>query len=195
MPRDPTARPPAENQLHVRAVSALGHALLAHDVRLSARLQDLGNRSPRLRAAAIPLARSADGWIWMAGAVIVAIAGGPFARRYALWIGAAILVMGLAVKIGKTVTGRQRPVGDWGGSYRRGDPHAFPSGHSARATLLAVLAVTLGPLWLGAALTVWAFLVAVSRVALGVHYLSDVIGGAAFGLAGGLIATALMATL
>ncbi len=176
-------------------MSALGHALLAHDIRLSAQLQDLGSRSPLLRAAAIPLARSADGWIWMVGAVIVAIAGSPTARGYAVWIGAAILVMGLAVKIGKTVTGRQRPIGDWGGSYRRGDPHAFPSGHSARATLLAVLAVALGPPWLGAALASWAVLVAASRVALGVHYLSDVIGGAALGLAGGLIATALMPTL
>lgn len=189
------ARPPSENQLHLRAVSALGHALLAHDVRLSARLQDLGNRSALLRAAAIPLARSADGWIWMVGAAIVAMAGAPIARGHALWIAAAILVTALVVKLGKTATGRARPVGDWGGSYRRGDPHAFPSGHSARATLLAVLAGTLGPLWLGAAFTVWALLVAASRVALGVHYLSDVIGGVALGLACGLLATALIPTL
>lgn len=184
-----------ENQLHVRAVSALGPALLAHDVRLSARLQALGNRSALLRVVAIPLARSADSWIWMAGAAIVALAGGPAVRRPALWIAAAILATALVVKLGKTVTRRARPVGDWGASYRRGDPHAFPSGHSARATLLAVLAGTLGPLWLGAAFAVWAVLVAASRVALGVHYLSDVIGGAALGFVCGLVATALLATL
>ncbi len=176
----------------MRPVSALGHALLAHDVRLSARLQSFGAQSALLRSAAIPLARSADGWIWMTGAALVALAGGTAARRGALWIAGAILATGLVVKAGKMLTRRARPVGEWGGSYRRGDPHAFPSGHSARATLLAVLGCALGPPGLGAVLAVWAVLVAVSRVTLGVHYLSDVVGGAVLGLVCGFAATALM---
>jgi undecaprenyl-diphosphatase len=167
---------------------AFASSILAHDVRLSGRLQALGNRSAALRALAVPFARSADGWIWMLGAALAAVAGTPPVRRQALAVAAAILVTGLAVKLGKTLTRRARPVGEWGVLYRRFDPHAFPSGHSARAMLLAVLACALGSLWLGVLVAVWAVLVAVSRVTLGVHYLSDVVVGAALGLVLGLVA-------
>ncbi|MCC6848551.1 MAG: phosphatase PAP2 family protein [Deltaproteobacteria bacterium] len=165
--------------------------LLALDVRLSDRLRALGDRSRPLRAAAIPLARSADGWIWVLGALAVAAAGGAPMRRQALWIAAVVVATGIVVKVGKTLARRTRPPGRWGGSYRRSDPHAFPSGHSARAFLLAVLAFAFGPTWLGAGLTLWATLVAVSRVVLGVHYLFDVVGGAVLGAACGLLALAL----
>jgi membrane-associated phospholipid phosphatase len=37
--------------------------------------------------------------------------------------------------------------------------------------MLAVLALGIGPVWLGALLLVWAPLVALARVAMGVHYL------------------------
>ena len=100
----------------------------------------------------------------------------------------AIVATGLAVKAGKLLTRRVRPEGEWGGSYRRGDPHAFPSGHAARASLLAVLGFAFGPAWLGPVLAVWAVLVALSRVALGVHYVSDVVAGAALGVCCGLVA-------
>jgi membrane-associated phospholipid phosphatase len=52
--------------------------------------------------------------------------------------------------------------------------------------LLLVLAAALGPAWLAWLLLAWAPLVALARVAMGVHYLSDVIGGAAVGLLVGL---------
>ena len=45
--------------------------------------------------------------------------------------------------------------------------------------LLAVLALGLGPAWFGWLLLAWAPLVILARVAMGVHYLSDVIAGAA----------------
>jgi undecaprenyl-diphosphatase len=167
---------------------ALAATLLTHDVRLSGRLQELGSRSARLRALAVPFARSADGWIWLLGAALVALAGTPPARRLALGVAAAILVTALVVKIGKITTRRARPVGDWGVLYRKFDPHAFPSGHTARAVLLAVLASAFGPAWLGTMLACWAVAVAASRVTLGVHYLSDVVAGAALGLVCGAVA-------
>ncbi len=167
---------------------ALADSLLAHDVRLSGRLQALGNRSAALRALAAPFARSADGWIWILGAALAALAGTPPVRQRAIGVLAAILVTALAVKIGKTATRRARPVGEWGVLYRRFDPHAFPSGHSARAMLLAVLAFALGPAWLGVLAATWAVLVAASRVTLGVHYLSDVVAGGALGLVLGAVA-------
>jgi undecaprenyl-diphosphatase len=57
--------------------------------------------------------------------------------------------------------------------------------------LLAVLAFAFGPAWLGALLACWAVCVAASRVTLGVHYLSDVVGGGALGLVCGMV-TALL---
>ncbi|MCC6763466.1 MAG: phosphatase PAP2 family protein [Deltaproteobacteria bacterium] len=166
-------------------------ALLARDARLSARLRRAGDRSPRLRAVAIPFARSADGWPWVLAILAVAAAGDPLVRRRALGVAAAVLATGLVVKLGKTLTRRARPAGEWGASYRRSDPHAFPSGHSARAFLVAVLASGLGSAWLGAALALWATLVAASRVLLGVHHLSDVVAGACLGIGCGLVALAL----
>jgi undecaprenyl-diphosphatase len=44
----------------------------------------------------------------------------------------------------------------------------------------------LGPTWLGVILAVWAVLVCLSRVIMGVHYLSDILAGASLGTAIGL---------
>jgi len=122
---------------------------------------------------------------------VVAVISGPSTYPIAARLVIAIVATALAVKAGKLLTGRVRPDGEWGGSYRRGDPHAFPSGHAARAFLLAALGFALGPAWLGPVLAVWAVLVAVSRVALGVHYASDVVAGAALGVCCGLAASML----
>ena len=73
--------------------------------------------------------------------------------------------------------------------YRSTDPHSFPSGHAARATMLAVMMVGMGPTWLGVLLVIWAPLVSLARVSMGVHYLSDVIAGTIIGI---LIAVALL---
>jgi len=86
----------------------------------------------------------------------------------------------------KFVVRRRRPEGEWGGIYRATDPHSFPSGHAARAFLIAVLVIGLGPAWLAVTLCIWAPLVSLARVAMGVHYVSDVVAGALLGIAGGL---------
>ena len=67
----------------------------------------------------------------------------------------AVLVIGI-----KFIVRRQRPVGEGGGIYRNTDPHSFPSGHAARAFLIAVIGSALGPAWLGLLLWIWAPLVA-----------------------------------
>jgi undecaprenyl-diphosphatase len=54
--------------------------------------------------------------------------------------------------------------------------------------LIAVLAIGLGPGWLAVLLCIWAPLVALARVAMGLHYLSDILAGAGLGLVAGLIA-------
>lgn len=165
-----------------------GEAALAQDAEWSALLRAAGERTPWLRRVAIPLARSGDAWIWFVAAGVVAAVGDAAIRREMVFVALVIVATGLVVKLGKLGARRARPDGDWGGSYRRQDPHAFPSGHAARAAVLTVLGYALGPAWLGPLMAIWTVLVAVSRVVLGVHYVSDVVGGTVLGLACGLVA-------
>ena len=94
----------------------------------------------------------------------------------------SIVVLAVLVLVVKFTVRRRRPEGEWGLLYRSTDPHSFPSGHAARAFELAVLASGLGPAWLAIALWIWAPLVALARVAMGVHYVSDIVAGMLLGL-------------
>lgn len=89
----------------------------------------------------------------------------------------AVLVLAIKFRVK-----RVRPEGEWGRIYRHADPHSFPSGHAARAFLLATIAWGLGPAWLAVVLWLWAPLVALARVAMGVHFLSDILAGAVLGI-------------
>jgi len=151
----------------------------------SARLR-YAEKPGRLRRLAIFLAHSGDSWFWGLGLAGVWLLGGPDAKTWAVRLVLAIVALAGLVFGVKRVFRRQRPTGEWGGIYRKTDPHSFPSGHAARMVMLAVLGAALGPAWLACLLLVWAPLVALARVAMGVHYLSDVIGGALLGLGVGL---------
>jgi len=94
----------------------------------------------------------------------------------------SILLTAVIVLTVKFLVRRKRPEGSWGGIYRSTDPHSFPSGHAARAVMLAVLALVLGPVWLAVILVLWVPLVCLARVAMGLHYLSDVLAGIIFGV-------------
>jgi undecaprenyl-diphosphatase len=170
---------------------SLAHWLEA-DARWSQRLH-LAERPGLRRRLAIFLAHSADSWFWLAGLAILAVAGGPAWRRWALILGAAVLATAALVLAIKFTIRRRRPEGDWGAIYRNADPHSFPSGHAARAFILAVLTAGIGPAWLAAVLLIWAPLVALARVAMGLHYVSDVIAGAVLGIGLGWLGLALLA--
>ncbi len=158
---------------------------LVWDARLTRRLRIAEQPGPLRRAAAF-LAHSGDSWFWFAGLGVVWLLGDAFWKRRALVMLGSVFVLAVVVLGIKFVVRRRRPDGDWGAIYRATDPHSFPSGHAARAALLAVLAWGLGPVWLAVVLTVWAPLVALARVAMGVHYLSDVLAGGFLGVLGGL---------
>jgi undecaprenyl-diphosphatase len=159
--------------------------LLELDNRLSNRMRIAENPGLRRQLAAM-LAHSGDSWLWGLGLGLLWLLGSADAKSLAITLLLGILITAMLVMVIKFVVRRQRPPGAWGAIYRNTDPHSFPSGHAARAVMLAVLATQAGPSWLGWLLLAWSPLVALARVAMGVHYFSDVLVGALFGVLAGL---------
>ena len=162
------------------------HAVIELDAQLSREMR-VAEKPGALRSIAVFFAHSGDSWFWWAALILLWLVSNSFWRRWEVvefvGIGAlAVLVMSI-----KFLVRRRRPEGEWGGIYRNTDPHSFPSGHAARAFLIAVLASGLAPAWLGILLWVWAPLVSLARVAMGVHYVSDVVAGALLGIVVALI--------
>lgn len=135
-----------------------------------------------LRALAVVLAHSGDSWFWLIGLGLLWWLGSGEWQQLALVMIISILITAVVVMVIKFTVRRSRPLGEWGRIYRITDPHSFPSGHAARSTMLAVVGLGLGPLWLGLALLIWAPLVGLARIILGVHYPSDILAGMVLGL-------------
>jgi undecaprenyl-diphosphatase len=133
------------------------------------------------------LAHSGDSWFWAAGLSLVWLLSSGEWHNRAAYLVIGIVTLAIFVLVIKFSVRRSRPPGDWGAIYRNTDPHSFPSGHAARAFLLASLAVGLGPAWFMWAVIIWAPLVCLARVGMGVHYLSDVLAGVVLGLAAGWV--------
>jgi undecaprenyl-diphosphatase len=159
----------------------LDQALIELDIRLSERMRIAEQPGP-LRTLAIFCAHSGDSWFWLVGLGLLWWLGTDYWKTRALNLIIAILLAALVVFIVKFTVRRRRPEGEWGKLYRSTDPHSFPSGHAVRAVMLAVVSLGLGPLWLGLILLVWSPLVGLARVAMGLHYLSDVVAGMLLGL-------------
>ena len=92
----------------------------------------------------------------------------------------------------KELLGRARPIAELAGQLNAAGGHgspSFPSGHAAKSLALALPLVLIVPAGSAVvrlvklALLLVASLVGYSRIVLGAHYLSDVLGGAALALA------------
>jgi membrane-associated phospholipid phosphatase len=109
--------------------------------------------------------------------------------RTAAWVVTAVVLVAPLTSMLKEYFGRIRPAFEEGGA--RYESLSFPSGHSSGiATLVAVALVLAWPLlsasarrWCLGAGVALVLLVGLTRMWLGVHYLSDVVGGWSFGLA------------
>lgn len=156
------------------------------DRRLAAGLV-LPPHSRVLRGVALLVAHSGDSLLWVLAAGAALFLGGPIWRVAGLRVLAATLVPGGVAVLLKWLIRRPRPPGERGTLYACGDRYSFPSGHAARGAATVVLLAPLLAPWGWAALPVWVFLVGLARVALGVHYPTDVVGGWGIGAAVGAV--------
>ena len=155
------------------------------DLRLTERLR-IAEQPGILRTASAILAHSGDSWFWLAGLAVLWWLGTGYWKRELLIMIISILAAALLVFVVKRLVPRRRPEGEWGKFYRLTDPGSFPSGHSVRAFMLAVILLGMSP-GIGFVLLIWAPLVGLARVAMGLHYLSDVLAGMLLGvLIGGI---------
>lgn len=143
--------------------------------------------SPWVRGLLPPLEEAAQRTkLWWAAVALMSAAGGRRGRGAAV---AGVTCMAVAELLSngvvKQCVERRRPPEEWiphDDVEDRPDSSSFPSGHTAAAVAFAgSVALSWPPA--GAACAVPAALVAVERVHSGAHYPSDVVAGAAVGLA------------
>ena len=141
-------------------------------------------RAPRwIRLWMICATRGGDGWLWYALGLSVALFGGD--QRVEALLAAALAVgVGIGIFLYlKRLFRRKRPCTlephCWA-TLLPPDQFSFPSGHTITAFSVAI---SLGQFYpsLLPLLLFFATSVALSRVVLGMHFLSDILAGAAIG--------------
>lgn len=112
----------------------------------------------------------------------------PVWRNRFLFLFTAVAVSGILAIIIKVIAGRYRPselfeLGMYGFDFFRLDRAltSFPSGHTATAFSLAMAITYVWPKFSALAWTA-AIAIGISRIAIGAHYPSDVLGGALTGI-------------
>lgn len=157
------------------------------DEEISAKLVFQEDYGWKHRIAAL-IGHSCDSWYWLIGLALVWFFSRGTIRATAFLWALALGLLAVAVLGIKFLLRRPRPEGDWGSIYRVTDPHSFPSGHAARAMTIAFLALQFqNPVWFFG-LVLWAVLVGFSRVALRLHYFSDILVGWLIGALSGFAA-------
>ncbi len=106
-------------------------------------------------------------------------------RRWdAAYLVAAVVLCAAAVQVTKAILERPRP----GDILVSADLGSFPSGHSANAAVLVVVIVCLSNrIWTAVPGAVYLAAMMLSRTYVSAHWLTDVLGGAALGVAVGLL--------
>jgi len=142
-------------------------------------------RAPRwIRYWMIAATRMGDGWLWYTlGAVLLAFGGGQ--RFAAVRAAGSAALVGVGVfKILKQLSHRPRPCQFEPHCWSKvlpPDKFSFPSGHTMTAFSIALV---LSYFYRGVEFPLYfmAISIAVSRVVLGMHFLSDVLAGAILGV-------------
>jgi undecaprenyl-diphosphatase len=164
-------------------VSTMFHFIAAGDHKLMRKLNSWS--APQwIRWWAVAATRAGDGWLWSLFGVLVLLFGGKF-RFPALASAGSAALIGIAVFLSvKRVSGRKRPCEIQPHCWAKllpPDRFSFPSGHTitafAVAGTLGLFYPVLLPILLFCAVSI-----ALSRVLLGMHFMSDVLAGTAIGL-------------
>ena len=142
-------------------------------------------RAPRwIRYWMIAATRLGDGWIWYSMAVLLLIYGGP--QRFAAVSSSALAAtVGVGVfKLIKRLSQRPRPCQIEPHCWSKvlpPDRFSFPSGHTMTASSIALVLTYFYPSQ-EFALIFLAISIALSRIVLGMHFLSDVLAGIVLGV-------------
>lgn len=158
------------------------HFIATRDLRLMRRV----NKWPApkwIRVWAIAATRAGDGWLWyLTGLSILLLGGRERLTAIASAGSAAAVGVGIFTSI-KKFSGRKRPCEIEPHCWAKllpPDQFSFPSGHTITAFAVAI---ALGEFYqaLMPALLFCALSIAISRILLGMHFLSDVVVGAVIG--------------
>jgi undecaprenyl-diphosphatase len=158
-------------------------ALEAGDLKLMRRVHCW--RAPRwIRIWMLCATRGGDGWLWYAMGAIVLSFGGP-AGFMAVACAALSAAMGIALFLTlKKRIGRRRPCAIephcWS-TLLPPDQFSFPSGHTITAFAVSISLIAFYP-GLAAGLLFCVCSIGLSRILLGMHFLTDVLAGAAIGI-------------
>jgi undecaprenyl-diphosphatase len=165
---------------------AIASAMLSFIAHRDQRLMRRINRwsAPRwIRLWMIAATRGGDGWLWYAMAAAILAFGGEN-RLQAVLAAALAVAAGIALFLRvKKMTGRRRPCEFEPHCWAKllpPDRFSFPSGHTITAFAVAISLSLYYP-GMAAGLLFCAVSVALSRILLGMHFLSDVLAGAAIG--------------
>jgi undecaprenyl-diphosphatase len=155
-------------------------------------------RPPRwIRVWMLAASRAGDGWLWWCCGIALLVSHDS-ARHEAIAAAATAVLTGIfSFKVLKQVVGRKRPCAlephCWA-NLLPPDQFSFPSGHSITAFAVAVSLGTFYPTAFPV-LLFCAASVAISRVLLGMHFLSDILAGSGLGAALGYTAALLFRAL
>jgi undecaprenyl-diphosphatase len=147
-------------------------------------------RAPRwIRIWMIAATRMGDGWIWYGLGIMLAIFGGT-ERVAAIGSAGSAALVGVGVfKALKKLSHRPRPCQYEPHCWSKvlpPDQFSFPSGHTMTAFSVALVVSYFYPALEGP-LFFLALSIAVSRIVLGMHFLSDVLAGVVLGVALGCL--------
>jgi undecaprenyl-diphosphatase len=140
--------------------------------------------APRwIRLWAMTATRAGDGWVWYLTGLLVLLFGGENRFTAVAAAGSAAFVGFCTFVSVKKMSGRKRPCAIQPHCWAHllpPDQFSFPSGHTITAFSVAVCLSAFYPS-LTAPLLFCALSIAVSRILLGMHFLSDVLVGAILG--------------